>query len=45
VHDGAEDHRADHHFDGRDEAVAERFEGDAEVRKVMTDQDAGGDGE
>ena len=45
VHDGAEDHRADHHFDERDEAVAERFEGDAEVRKVMADQDAGGDGE
>src|SRR5262249_3547505 len=44
VHYRAEDHRADHHFDERDEAVAERFEGDAEVRKVMADQDAGGDG-
>jgi hypothetical protein len=43
VHDGAEDHRCDHHLDQRDETVAQRFESDAGVRKEMADEDADGD--
>jgi hypothetical protein len=45
LHDRAEDHRPDHHLDERGEAVAERFERDAGVRKIMADQHARGDGE
>ncbi len=40
VHDGAEDHRRDHHLDQRDEAVAERLELPAEVRIEIPDEDA-----
>src|SRR2546423_6438779 len=45
VHDGAEDDRPDHHLDERDEAVTKRLERGAGGRKIMADQDAGGDGE
>ena len=45
VHDRAEDDRPDHHLDEGDEAVAERLERNARVRKVVPDQDADGDGD
>jgi hypothetical protein len=32
VHDGAKDHRRDHHLDERDESVTKRFELNAERR-------------
>ena len=40
VHDRAEDHRRNHHLDKRDEAVAERLQGDAGLRKIVSDEDA-----
>jgi hypothetical protein len=39
VHDGAEDHRRNHHLDQRDEAVAERLQLLAEIRIEISDQD------
>jgi hypothetical protein len=45
VHDRAEDDRPDHHLDERDEAVAERLEGDRRVGEEMPDQDADRDGD
>ena len=40
MHDGAEDHRRDHHLDQGDEAVAERLQLLAEIGKEPADQDA-----
>src|SRR5205085_2321045 len=44
IHHGAEDHRRDHHLDQGDEAIAERFQLNAGLRKQMADQDADRDG-
>ena len=40
VHDGAEDHRRDHHLDQRDKAVAKRLQRLAEIGIKMSDCDA-----
>ena len=45
VDDGAEDDRRDDHLDQLDEAVAERLERFAELRKEMADDDAERDGD
>src|SRR6202043_4114753 len=38
MHDGTEDHRRNHHLDQCDEAVAERLQRLAEIRKEISDQ-------
>src|SRR5262249_61999946 len=40
VHHRAKDHRANHHLDERDEAVAKRLKGFAQIRPEMADQNA-----
>jgi hypothetical protein len=45
VHDGAEDHRCDHHLDQRDEGVAQGLHRHAGLRKIMSDRDAERDGD
>jgi hypothetical protein len=42
VHDGAEDHRCDHHLDERDESIAERLHRLPGARIPVTEHDADG---
>jgi hypothetical protein len=40
LHDCAEDHGRDHHFDQSNEAIAQRFERNSGAWEEMTDKDA-----